>query len=193
LSKRGRLIAISGPSGVGKTSLCEALLENSNCRRVITCTTRPPREDEHDGQDYFFLDRNNFEEGLRAGRFLEHAEVYGNLYGTPGDQVKEGIENGYDLLLNIDVQGARQLRDSGIPELMTIFIDAPSAEELERRLLDRASDSDEVIRRRLEIARAERKEKSAYDHVVVNADFDEAVRELGTLVERPVESNENSQ
>ena len=189
LSKRGRLIVISGPSGVGKTSLCEALLKRSSCRRVITCTTRPPREGEQDGQDYFFFDRNSFEEGLRAGRFLEHAEVYGNLYGTPRDQVEEGIENGHELLLNIDVQGARQVRDSGIPELMTIFIDAPSGEELERRLISRASDSDEVISRRLEVARAEREEKSSYDHVVVNGDFDEAALELATIVERPVESN----
>ena len=117
LSKRGRLIVISGPSGVGKTSLCEALLERSSCRRGVTCTTRPPREGEQDGQDYFFFDRNSFEEGLRAGRFLEHAEVYGNLYGTPRDQDEEGIENGYELLLTIAVQGARQIRDSGIPEL----------------------------------------------------------------------------
>ena len=189
MSKRGRLIVISGPSGVGKTSLCEALLERSSCGRVITCTTRPPREGEQDGQDYFFLDRNSFEEGLRAGRFLEHAEVYGNLYGTPRDQVEEGIEKGQELLLNIDVQGARQIRESGIPELMTIFIDAPSEEELERRLLNRASDSEEIVRRRLETARAERKEKTAYNHVVVNADFDTAVRELTAIVERPVESN----
>ena len=189
MSKRGRLIVISGPSGVGKTSLCEAVLERSSCGRVITCTTRPPREGEQDGQDYFFLDRNSFEEGLRAGRFLEHAEVYGNLYGTPRDQVEEGIEKGRELLLNIDVQGARQIRESGIPELMTIFIDAPSEEELERRLLNRASDSEEVVRRRLETARAERKEKTAYNHVVVNADFDTAVRELTAIVERPVESN----
>ena len=117
------------------------------------------------------------------------AEDYGNLYGTPRDQVEEGIENGHELLLNIDVQGARQVRDSGIPELMTIFIDAPSGEELERRLVSRASDSDEVISRRLEVARAEREEKSSYDHVVVNGDFDEAALELAAIVERPVESN----
>ena len=189
LSKRGRLIVISGPSGVGKTSLCEALLKSSSCRRVITCTTRPPREGEQDGQDYYFFDRNSFEEGLRAGRFLEHAEVYGNLYGTPRDQVKEGIEKGVDLLLNIDVQGARQIRDSGIPELMTVFIDTPSEEELEKRLLSRASDSEEVIRKRLDIARREREEKSAYVHVIINEDFDKAAEDLEALVSRPFESN----
>ena len=187
------MIVISGPSGVGKTSLCEALLERSRCKRVITCTTRPPREGEQDGVDYHFSDRNHFEKGLQAGRFLEHAEVYGNLYGTPRDQVEEGIENGTDLLLNIDVQGARQLRDSGIPELMTIFVDAPSGEELERRLLDRASDSEEVIRKRLEISRCEREEKSAFDHVVVNEDFDKAVEDLEALVTRPCESDKENQ
>ena len=187
------MIVISGPSGVGKTSLCEALLERSRCKRVITCTTRPPREGEQDGVDYHFSDRNHFEEGLQAGRFLEHAEVYGNLYGTPRDQVEEGTGNGTDRLLNRDVQGARQLRDSGIPELRTIFVDAPSGEELERRLLDRASDSEEVIRKRLEISRCEREEKSAFDHVVVNEDFDKAVEDLETLVTRPCESDKENQ
>ena len=183
------MIVISGPSGVGKSSLCEALLKRPGCRRVITCTTRPPREGEQDGVEYFFSDRNDFEEGIRGGRFLEYAEVYGNLYGTPRSQVEEGIENGMDLLLNIDVQGARQIRDSRIRNLVTVFIDAPSEEELERRLVSRAADSEKDIRQRLEIARREREEKSAYHHVVVNADFDKAVRELEALLESPVESN----
>ena len=189
MSKRGRLIVISGPSGVGKTSICEALLKKPEFKRVITCTTRPPRGGEQDGIDYFFSARNDFEEGIRAGRFLEHAEVYGNLYGTPRSQVEEGIENGTDLLLNIDVQGARLLRDSGIPYLVTVFIDAPSEEELEKRLVSRAADSEEDIRQRLEIARNERKEKSAYQHIVVNDGFDRAVQELEALLEAPVESN----
>ena len=189
MSKRGRLIVISGPSGVGKTSICEALLKKPELKRVITCTTRPPREGEQDGIDYFFSARNDFEEGIKAGRFLEHAEVYGNLYGTPRSQVEEGIENGNDLLLNIDVQGARLVRGSGIPSLVTVFIDTPSEEELQRRLVSRAADLEEDIRQRLEIARSERKEKSAYQHIVVNDDFDRAVQELEALLEAPVESN----
>ena len=189
MSKRGRLIVISGPSGVGKTSICEALLKKSKFTRVITCTTRPPRGGEQDGVDYFFSARTDFEEGIKAGRFLEHAEVYGNLYGTPRDLVEEGIESGADLLLNIDVQGARLVRDSGIPCLVTVFIDAPSEEELQRRLTGRAADSEEDIRQRLEIARSERKEKSAYQHIVVNDDFDRAVQELEALLEAPIESN----
>ena len=189
MSKRGRLIVISGPSGAGKTSICEALLKKPKYKRVITCTTRPPRGGEQEGVDYYFSARNDFEEGIRAGRFLEHAEVYGNLYGTPRSPVEEGIENGTDLLLNIDVQGARLVRDSEIPDLVTVFIDAPSEEELEKRLLSRAADSEEDIRQRLEIARNERKEKSAYQHIVVNDDFDRAVQELEALLEAPVESN----
>jgi guanylate kinase len=189
LSKRGRLIVISGPSGVGKTSICEALLKKPKYKRVITCTTRPPRGGEQEGVDYYFSARNDFEEGIRTGRVLEHAEVYGNLYGTPRSPVEEGIENGTDLLLNIDVQGARLVRDSEIPDLVTVFIDAPSEEELEKRLLSRAADSEEDIRQRLEIARNERKEKSAYQHIVVNDDFDRAVQELEALLEAPVESN----
>ena len=189
MSKRGRLIVISGPSGVGKTSICEALLKKSKFKRVITCTTRPPRGGEQDGVDYFFSARKDFEEGIMAGRFLEHAEVYGNLYGTPRDQGEEGIENGDDLLLNIDVQGARLVRDSGIPCLVTVFIDAPSEEELQRRLTGRAADSEEDIRQRLEIARSERKEKSAYQHIVVNDDLGRAVQELEALLEAPIESN----
>ena len=183
------MIVISGPSGVGKTSIFEALLKKSKFERVITCTTRQPRGEEQDGVDYFFSDRNEFEKGIRAGRFLEHAEVYGNLYGTPRNQVEEGIENGTDLLLNIDVQGARLIRDSGIRDLVTVFIDAPSEEELERRLVSRAANSEEDIKQRLELARRERKEKPAYHHGVVNADFDKAVRELEALLEGPGESN----
>ena len=121
MSKRGRLIVISGPSGVGKTSICEALLKKPEFKRVITCTTRPPREGEQDGIDYFFSARNDFEEGIKDGRFLEYAEVYGNLYGTPRSQVEDGIAKGNDLLLNIDVQGARLVRDSGIPDLVHVI------------------------------------------------------------------------
>jgi len=176
------LIVISGPSGVGKTSLCEKLLEREEFVRVITCTTRPPRDGETNGEDYIFLDREEFEAGIDQGRFLEYANVYGKYYGSPRDQVEAGIEAGQSVLLNIDVQGAQAIRESGIPELTTVFIAPPSFEELEKRLRSRSTDSEEVIRGRLEVARKELEEQDLYDHVVVNDQFDAAVVELEELL-----------
>ncbi|MCZ6793297.1 MAG: guanylate kinase [Planctomycetota bacterium] len=185
MSERGRLVVISGPSGAGKTSICRELLRRSasELERVVTATTRAPRGRERDGVDYLFLDRDEFDERIRDRRFLEHADVYGHLYGTPREQVEEGIARGSTLLLNIDVQGARQLRDAGIDGLMTIFIEPPSFEALEERLRGRGTDPQEVVRRRLEQAREEMGEKSKYDHVVVNDELERAAAEVVQLID----------
>lgn len=185
MSERGRLVVISGPSGAGKTSICREILRRkaSELERVVTATTRAPRGRERDGVDYLFLDRDEFDEMIRDRRFLEHADVYGHLYGTPREQVEEGIARGSTLLLNIDVQGARQLREAGIDGLMTIFIEPPSFEALEERLRGRGTDPQEVVRRRLEQAREEMGEKSKYDHVVVNDELERAAAEVVQLID----------
>src|SRR5262245_51818543 len=134
----GRLILVSGPSGVGKTSICAALLARGGMRRVITATSRPPRPGERDGVDYHFFTEAKFQEAIRRGEFLEHARVHGHLYGTPREEVAAGLRDGLPVLLNIDVQGARQIREqvkAGEPIPLTqIFLLPPSLAELERRL-----------------------------------------------------------
>lgn len=178
MTNRGILIVISGPSGVGKTTICERLLEDPAIRRVITCTTRPPRPQERQDVDYHFLDRAEFEHRIESGLFAEYAEVYGHLYGTPLDEIEEGIKKGWRMILNIDVQGARQLRDSGIDGMLTFFIAPPDFATLERRLRGRGNDSPAQVARRLEAARRELEELDEYDHVVVNQDLDETVAEI---------------
>ncbi|HLU49851.1 MAG TPA: guanylate kinase [Planctomycetota bacterium] len=180
---RGKLIVISGPSGVGKTSICDRLLEDPRFRRVVTCTTRPPRETEVPGVDYHFLGREEFEQGIREGRFAEHAEVYGHLYGTPLDDIERGIREGSHMLLNIDVQGARQLRKAPIDGMVTLFIAPPDLETLEKRLRGRGNDTPESIERRLLAAHAELAERDLYDHVIVNESLEQAIRDVLKAIE----------
>ena len=179
----GRLIVISGPSGVGKTTLCNRLLADGAFRRIRTATTRAPRKGETPDVDYEFIDRDEFEARIAAGRFLEYAEVYGNFYGTPRDAVEAGIARGESLILNIDVQGARQIVDSGLPELTTVFIAPPDLESLARRLEKRSTDAPDVIERRLRVAQSELEEKNRYDHVIINESLDAALAEVQRALE----------
>jgi guanylate kinase len=147
--KRGHLYVIAAPSGAGKTSLLRAVMQRRpGVEFSVSCTTRKPRPGEVDGRDYHFIGRSDFERLVDAGEFVEHANVFGNLYGTRLSVVESALDEGRDLILEIDWQGARQVRER-LPEAVQIFILPPSRAELERRLRGRGSDSDEVIARRL--------------------------------------------
>lgn len=183
MSKRkGRLFVITAPSGAGKTSLIDALMrEDPGLKLSISYTTRPPRPGEKNGVDYHFVDDATFL-GMRArGEFLESAEVHGYRYGTSKRVITEALGKGEDLILEIDWQGARQVR-AIYPECVGIFILPPSIEELERRMRARGQDSDEVIRRRLDNARGEMDHAGEFDYAIINKDFDTARRKLAEVI-----------
>ena len=173
---------ISAPSGSGKSTLVSRLMaEVSNLTFSVSFTTRKPRGSEVDGEAYNFIQRAEFEARIAAGEFLEYAEVFGNYYGTHQSTLQIAENKGKDLVLDIDVQGAAQLRER-IPNAVSIFILAPSRETLEQRLRARSQDSDEVIRRRLADAAREIRNYSLYDYVLVNEDLDEAAETLKSIV-----------
>jgi len=174
-ASQGRLIVISGPSGSGKTTLCAALIARTRCERVITATTRAPRGTERAGVDYHFLTREAFERGVAAGDFLEHASVFGHLYGTPRAGVERGIAEGKSLLLAIDVQGAELLRAAAIDRMTSVFVVPPDLATLEARLRRRGTDTAGAIDRRLDEARREIDQKRHYDIVIVNDDLERAI------------------
>ncbi|HRI89901.1 MAG TPA: guanylate kinase, partial [Candidatus Hydrogenedentes bacterium] len=179
---RGRVFVVSAPSGAGKhTVLKRVLARDEKLAYSISATTRPPRAGEQDGREYYFLDRDTFEERIAAGEFAEWAEVHGNLYGTPRSELNRIIATGNDVLLELDVQGMRNVKRLGL-DMVSVFIMAPSAEELEQRLRSRGTDSPEVIALRLKNAREEMAAKDEYDHVIVNVDIREAVAELEGII-----------
>ncbi len=181
-TRRGQLFILAAPSGAGKTSLVRALLErDDNIRLSVSYTTRPPRPGEVDGEQYHYVDRSTFEAMVRDGAFLEHAEVFGNYYGTAVDKVEAIRNRGLDVLLEIDWQGAAQVR-SKLADVRSIFILPPSLEELERRLRGRGQDGAQVIERRLGEARAEMSHCLEFDYVVVNDRFEEALGDLLAIV-----------
>jgi len=173
---------ISAPSGSGKSTLVSELMRLvPRLRFSVSYTTRYPRGDERDGQDYFFISREDFEERVRRGEFLEHAEVFGNYYGTHISELDRAAAEGYDLVLDIDVQGARQLKER-IPAGVSIFILAPSRQILEERLRARSQDSEAVILRRLHDAAGEIRNYSLYDYVLVNREVAASVETLVAIV-----------
>ncbi len=179
---KGSLWVVSAPSGAGKTSLVRALVEaEERLCFAISHTTRPRREGEIHGRDYLFVDEAEFLRMVEAGEFLEHARVFGNRYGTGRAQVEEAMADGYDVLLEIDWQGARQVRER-MPESRSIFILPPSREVLEQRLRSRATDSEDVIRRRLGEAHEELAHHGEFDFAVINDDFGTALEELRHIV-----------
>jgi guanylate kinase len=181
-ARRGRLFVIAAPSGAGKTSLVRALMEREpGLRFSISYTTRPQRPTEVHGRDYFFVPPDEFERMAAAGEFLEHARVFDNRYGTARRQVEESLAAGQDLILEIDWQGAAQIRRA-MPECVTVFILPPSRAELERRLRGRGTDAEEVIVRRLRDAASDMTHWREFDHVVVNDDFGQALAGLRDIV-----------
>jgi guanylate kinase len=174
----GRLILVTGPSGVGKGTLVARLMQlHPELWLSVSATTRAPRAGEEEGRHYFFLSREAFERELAAGGFLEWAEFAGNLYGTPRAAVQERLEAGRPVLLEIELEGARQVRRS-FPDGFQVLLRPPSLQELERRIRGRASDSEEAIRRRLERAREELQAEAEFDAVVVNDDLEQALAEF---------------
>ncbi len=174
---------ISAPSGSGKSTLTRELIERvPGLRFSVSYTTRRPRGREVDGKEYHFISRAEFEDRIARGEFLEHAEVFGNYYGTHVSELQRAERDGFDLLLDIDVQGARQLK-SKIPSAVSIFILAPSREILEQRLRARSQDSDEVIARRLREAAEEIASYKRYDYVLVNREVKTSVDTLVSIVE----------
>ena len=174
---------ISAPSGSGKSTLVHRLLQSvPGLTFSISYTTRPPRPLETNGVDYNFISRADFEERLAKGEFLEYAEVYGNYYGTHRSTFEQAAHQGRDLVLDIDVQGARQLKVA-IPQAISIFVLPPSRDVLEQRLRSRSQDSEEVIERRLRGAAEEVQNYTQYDFVLINRDIEEASARLVNIVE----------
>lgn len=182
MNKAGLLLVVVGPSGCGKTTVTRRAMERlPELCFSVSCTTRPQRAGEQDGVDYFFLDEEAFKDRLSRHEFLEHAQVHGNFYGTLRGQVETTVAAGDVVLLDIDVQGARQVRASGA-DAVFVFMLPPSNDELERRLRGRATDSDEVISRRLLTARSEMSEAPDYDYLIVNDVLEQAVEDLLLVV-----------
>jgi guanylate kinase len=187
----GLLVVLSGPSGVGKTTVADILLADTRFGRVVTATTRSPREGERDGRDYRFLSHESFREAIGEDALLEHAEVHGELYGTPREEVERVRRTGRHALLLIDVQGAAQVRGSGV-DALTVFLAPPSLEELEKRLRGRGTESEESIRRRLDNARREMLRADEYDHVVVNDRADAAAARIVEILRRAADGEDVS-
>jgi guanylate kinase len=188
-ARKGRALVVSGPSGSGKSTINRRLRQDPSVVFSVSCTTRAPRTGEIDGVHYRFVTPEAFRADIARGRFLEWAEVHGNLYGTPAEPYEKAMAEGKVFLLEIDVQGAAQIRAKKIDALF-VFIDVPDDRELRRRLEGRGTDAPEVVERRLAKAQAERAHRGAYDHVVVNDDAERAYTQvcaIAGLVPRPDE------
>lgn len=181
-SEQGTLYVISAPSGAGKTSLVGAMLrQDEQLGASVSHTTRPMRKGEKDGTNYHFVSRDEFEVMINRGEFLEHAEVFGNYYGTSQVWVKQTLATGQDVILEIDWQGAQQVRHL-LPDCVSIFIVPPSPEALKQRLTGRGTDTPEVVERRLNEAADECSHAVEFDYLVVNDDFDAALGDLLSIV-----------
>lgn len=179
---QGTLFVVSAPSGAGKTSLVKALVDSTpNIHVSVSHTTRPQRPGEVDGVNYYFVDRDAFAAMLNDNAFLEHAEVFGNLYGTSKQAVVDRLKAGVDVVLEIDWQGAEQIRRQ-LPEAVSIFILPPSREVLEQRLIGRGQDDAEVIRKRMSQATEQISHHVEFDYLIINDEFDKALKEMQAVV-----------
>ena len=184
MTERGLLIVFSGPSGVGKGTVRREIFESTDnqFQYSVSMTTRPQRPGEVDGVDYFFRTRGEFEELIRQGQMLEYAEYVGNYYGTPLDYVQETLNKGKDVFLEIEVQGALQVREA-MPDGVFIFLTPPDLHELESRIVNRGTDSDEVIKNRMKVAREELCLMKYYDYSVVNDKVENAVQQIEAIIQ----------
>jgi guanylate kinase len=186
MARSGILFLVSGPSGSGKTTLCRRLAQEGLAHYSISCTTRAPREGEVNGRDYFFLDREEFEREVGNDGFLEHAEVHGNFYGTLKSEVLSFLERGQDVVMDIDVQGAAQVRASGDPAiaraLVDLFVMPPSEDELRARLTGRGTDDEEVIALRLQNALGEMKHWQEYSFLLLSGEREDDYRRFQGLL-----------
>ncbi|WP_163101445.1 guanylate kinase [Peribacillus alkalitolerans] len=181
--EKGLLIVLSGPSGVGKGTVRKEIFSQNDAKfeYSISMTTRKPREGEVDGVDYFFKSREEFEHLIEQGKLLEYAEFVGNYYGTPVDYVRETIENGRDVFLEIEVQGARQVREK-FPEALFIFLAPPSLSELRNRIVTRGTETEDIISKRLQTAKEEIEMMDLYDYVVENDEVKLACERIKSIV-----------
>lgn len=182
MKSKGKLFVISGPSGAGKSTVVFSAIEGrSDVCFSTSVTTRKPRPGETDGKEYFFVDLDRFKEMVENDELLEHAEYVANSYGTPRAYVEQKLEEGMNIILDIEVQGARQVNEK-MPEAVKIFIIPPSIDELEKRLIGRGSDTQRAIEARLIRARQEYKEADFYDYIIINDDVRKAAAELSAIM-----------
>ncbi|MBM3616678.1 MAG: guanylate kinase [Alphaproteobacteria bacterium] len=183
--RRGLLLILSSPSGAGKSTLARRLMEwDPSLRFSVSATTRAPRPGEEDRREYYFRSRAEFEAMVAAGEMLEHAEVFGNLYGSPKGPVETAMKEGRDTLFDIDWQGGQQIRNSSLGrDVVSVFVLPPSIAELDRRLRGRGQDSDEVIACRMAKSQSEISHWAEYDYVIVNNDIDQAFNDLLTILQ----------
>lgn len=184
MRRRGLLLILSSPSGAGKSTLSKRIMAwDPTIRFSVSATTRQPRPGEVDGKDYYFRSRSEFDAMVEAGEMLEHAEVFGNLYGSPKAPVEAALYDGRDTVFDIDWQGGQQIRNSSLGrDVVSVFVLPPSMAELERRLRTRGQDSDEVIAGRMAKSRDEISHWAEYDYVLINQDVDAAEAELCTIL-----------
>jgi guanylate kinase len=183
LRRRGVMLIVSSPSGAGKTTISRLLLEREKALAMsISVTTRPRRPSEVSGRDYHFIDRSEYDRMVARNEFLEHAEVFGNGYGTPRAPVEKALAEGRDILFDVDWQGTRQMAQSARADMVSVFILPPSYGELERRLRTRAQDSDEAIARRMAKAADEMSHWQEYDYIVINHDVEVSVNAVQSIL-----------
>jgi len=183
LNDKGMIVVVSSPSGTGRTTIIERVLrEDSRLRYSTSVTTRPQRPGEKEGKDYFFVSENEFKQRIERGEFVEWAEVHGFMYATPRAPLVETVQQGGVIILDIDIQGAMQVKEK-FPHCVTIFVAPPSLESLEQRLRNRGTDSEELIKRKLQDALREMAKIPEYDYLIVNEDLDTAVRQLEAILE----------
>jgi guanylate kinase len=183
IRRRGLMLVLSSPSGAGKTTLSRQLLENdSHIQLSVSCTTRAKRPSEREGVDYRFIDTATFRSMIERGEFLEHARVFDHYYGTPRAPVEAALQNGLDMLFDIDWQGTQQLTEKGRDDLVTVFILPPSTRDLEKRLITRAQDSPDIVARRMAKAADEMSHWAEYDYTIINRDIATSLIQLKAIL-----------